>query len=126
MPDRYTVHDYDAAWQVWDNVERRSVGRSFTEAGALAEAARLNEGVPALKPCPHCGEPPIYQHHEPHQHSEWLKRAIPGLPDHEGNHTIECAACGNGMIADTLTDVVMRWNRRITEISEQEASDGEG
>ena len=58
---RYTAHDYDAAWQVWDNVERRSVGGSFTEAGALAEAARLNALVPnrakaveawAVKPTP--------------------------------------------------------------------------
>lgn len=46
MTDRYTAHDYDAAWQVWDNVDRRSVGGSFTEAGALAEAARLNALAP--------------------------------------------------------------------------------
>lgn len=46
MTDRFTAHDYDAAWQVWDNIEQRSVGGSFTEAGALAEAARLNAQAP--------------------------------------------------------------------------------
>lgn len=46
MPDRYTAHDYDAGWHVWDNAELRSVGGSFTEAGALAEAARLNAKAP--------------------------------------------------------------------------------
>lgn len=48
MTDRYTAHDFDAAWQVWDNVTGRSVGGSFTEAGAVAEAARLNAMEPQI------------------------------------------------------------------------------
>lgn len=96
---RYTAHDYDAAWQVLDNVTGRSVGGSFTEAGAMAEAARLNARMPARATDALAWG--IVRN------GRLLHLAFPGKPDHIG-------LLSNERIARV----------RITEI-EQEASDGD-
>lgn len=62
-----------------------------------------------LKPCPHCGTEPTEHAIEPHTHIAQFGEFR--MPDHPGSHVIECG-CGAGMIDDTRTAVVARWNRR--------------
>ena len=63
-----------------------------------------------LLPCPFCGGLPVTEEHPPHRHV-----FATFMPDHLGSWTIECSACGSGMIAETLEVVTERWNRRATE-----------
>lgn len=71
-----------------------------------------------LLPCPFCGGDPFGHEIEAHSHSETLKAAIPGMPDHPGSYVIECA-CGAGHIDDTREACTARWNRRAAVESDR-------
>lgn len=76
-----------------------------------------------LKPCPFCGENPMIDDIEPHEHLIVFDGEK--MPDHLGSTVIECG-CGAGLIDDTRLKVIERWNTRVSTPKPHEIRDSEG
>ena len=60
-----------------------------------------------LKPCPFCGGEVFIHTIEPHKH------IFAEMPDYKGGAFVECKGCNCCMSADTESEAIEVWNRRV-------------
>lgn len=76
-------------------------------------ANTINDGGPALKPCPFCGNTPV----ERRIVELYSANADGPAGEYDAHHTISCDHCGIDMSAEYRDDVATAWNRRAARSS---------
>jgi hypothetical protein len=78
-----------------------------------SETDKAPEAITQLLPCPFCGESPLEDRIEPHEHSTALMGIIPIPYSYPGSWSVECVKCECRIFSHASRDeAVKRWNTR--------------